>query len=406
MRIRAFSCFYNPGASYADQTLEKLGELARQAIKDFNQAGYEVQTARLATTPFATLCPSGCLDSGVTLAKTLEAKAKEQGFSYLSLGPALPEQLESYPLIPKMLAATENVFFDGIMTTSRGEISLPAIKACAQVIHENAAIRPNGFANLNFGALANVPPFTPFYPAAYSFGNRPAFALAIEGADLAVTAFSDAKSLSEARQLLLESLHQHTQKLAVLCNSLANQFKIDFKGFDCSLAPFPEEWCSIGHALEALGIPALGQAGSLAMAAFLADTLDQGQWLRTGFNGLMLPVLEDATLAERSGNSLTLKDMLLFSTVCGTGLDTIPLPGDASEEQLAAVLLDVAALALRLNKPLTARLMPVPGKKAGEMTEFQFDYFCNGKVMELSASPLQHLLDTQETFKISPRPQR
>jgi uncharacterized protein len=205
---------------------------------------------------------------------------------------------------------------------------------------------------------------------------------------------------------LLESLHQHTQKLAVLCNSLASQFKIDFKGFDCSLAPFPEEWCSIGHALEALGIPALGQAGSLAMAAFLADTLDQGQWLRTGFNGLMLPVLEDATLAERSGNSLTLKDMLLFSTVCGTGLDTIPLPGDASEEQLAAVLLDVAALALRLNKPLTARLMPVPGKKAGEMTEFQFDYFCNGKVMELSASPLLHLLDTQETFKISPRPQR
>jgi hypothetical protein len=50
--------------------------------------------------------------------------------------------------------------------------------------------------------------------------------------------------------------------------------------------------------------------------------------------------------------------------------------------------------------------MPVPGKKAGEMTEFQFDYFCNGKVMELSASPLLHLLDTQETFKISPRPQR
>jgi uncharacterized protein len=406
MRIRAFTCFYNPGASYADQTLERLGELARQAGKEFSQAGYEVQSARLATTPFSTLCPSGCLDSGVTLARNLEAKSKEQGFAYLSLGPALPDQLESYPLIPKMLAATENVFLDGIMTTPQGEVSLPAIKACAHIIHENAGIKPNGFANLNFSALANVPPFTPFYPAAYSDGNQPAFALAIEGADLAVTAFSTAKSLTEARQMLLEALQQHTQKLAALCNDLVIRFKVEFKGIDCSLAPFPEEWCSIGHALEALGVPALGQAGSLAMAAFLADTLDQGQWPRAGFNGLMLPVLEDGTLAERSGNSLTLKDMLMFSAVCGTGLDTVPLPGDVSEEQLVAVLLDVATLALRLNKPLTARLMPIPGKKAGERTEFQFDYFANGKVMELAASPLQHLLDSQEIFKISPRPQR
>ena len=83
MRIRAFTCFYNPGASYADQTLERLGELARQAGKEFSQAGYEVQSTRLATTPFSTLCPSGCLDSGVTLARNLEAKSKEQGFAYL-----------------------------------------------------------------------------------------------------------------------------------------------------------------------------------------------------------------------------------------------------------------------------------------------------------------------------------
>ncbi|HTX78812.1 MAG TPA: DUF711 family protein, partial [Longilinea sp.] len=284
--------------------------------------------------------------------------------------------------------------------------SLPAVKACAHIIHENAGIRPNGFANLNFSALANVPPFTPFFPAAYSDGKQPAFALAIEGADLAATAFLAAKSLAEARQMLLEALEQHTQKLAAVCNDLATRFEAEFKGFDCSLAPFPEEWCSIGRALETLGVPVLGQAGSLAMAAFLADTLDQGQWLRTGFNGLMLPVLEDATLAERSGNSLSLKDMLMFSSVCGTGLDTVPLPSDTGEEQLAAVLLDVATLALRLNKPLTARLMPVPGKKAGEMTEFQFDYFANGKVMELAASPLQHLLNGKEVFKISPRPQR
>ena len=119
----------------------------------------------------------------------------------------------------------------------------------------------------------------------------------------------------------------------------------------------------------------------MAAAAFLADTLDRGEWRKTGFNGLMLPVLEDSTLAARSGGTLGLKDLLLFSAVCGTGLDTIPLPGSVTAWQIEALLLDVAALAVRLNKPLTARLMPVPGKREGELTTFNFSYFSNGKLM-------------------------
>jgi hypothetical protein len=74
--------------------------------------------------------------------------------------------------------------------------------------------------------------------------------------------------------------------------------------------------------------------------------------------------------------------LLLYSTVCGTGLDTIPLPGDVTVDELAAILLDVATLSLVADKPLTARLMPIPGKEAGEMTDFDFPYFANGRVME------------------------
>ena len=74
--------------------------------------------------------------------------------------------------------------------------------------------------------------------------------------------------------------------------------------------------------------------GSLAAAAFVADTLDRGRWLRTGFNGLMLPVLEDSRLAKRAAEgTLTVKDLLIYSAMCGCGLDTVPLPGDATDEQ-------------------------------------------------------------------------
>jgi uncharacterized protein (UPF0210 family) len=93
----------------------------------------------------------------------------------------------------------------------------------------------------------------------------------------------------------------------------------------------------------------------------------------------------------------------MYAAVCGTGLDTIPLPGDVTVDQLSALLLDISVLALRLNKPLTARLMPIPGKKAGDDTNFNFDYFVNSKVMALEAQKLEKLFATDEVFTMGPR---
>jgi uncharacterized protein (UPF0210 family) len=103
--------------------------------------------------------------------------------------------------------------------------------------------------------------------------------------------------------------------------------------------------------------------------------------------------LEDSTLAARTENGvLNITDLLLYSAVCGTGLDTLPLPGDTNSSQIAAILLDLAALALRLDKPLTARLMPIPGKVAGDLTSFDFEYFANSRVLSVCAEPLQNFL--------------
>ena len=117
-----------------------------------------------------------------------------------------------------------------------------------------------------------------------------------------------------------------------------------------------------------------------------------------------MPVLEDATLAKRAADgTLSVKDVLLYSAVCGTGLDTIPLPGDTTVDQIIPLLLDLSALALRLDKPLTARLMPVPNKKAGDPTTFDFGFFANSKVMTLDAMPLNSSLAGNETFSIQSR---
>lgn len=404
MKIRSITCFFDPRARGAQQAIDRIGKLRQAAVDQFNKSGFEVQSTRLATVPFPNLYSIQDIDSAVRQAQQLEADATEREFGYLSIGPALTEQPESYDMIVPVLAATQNVFVSGMMTTPRGEVSLPAVRRCAEVITRTAAISPDGFTNLRFGALANVNPWGPFLPGAYHQGERPAFALAMECADMAYAQIRKAKTLAEARQNIVEALESQAVALTSTANWLGQQFDVDFRGIDFSLAPFPEQWCSLGAAMEALGLPALGSSGSLAAAAFLADTLDRGSWMRTGFNGMMMPVLEDLTLAARAAQgAFTIHDLLMYSAVCGTGLDTVPLPGDATAGQIAAVLLDVAALALRLNKQLIARLMPIPGKQAGEPTNFDFSFFAPGAVMALPAVPLKGLLAGDEEISIHPR---
>ncbi len=403
MKIRSITSFFDPRQPDAEQVLGRLSEFSRKASERFSQECAEVQTTRLATTPFPDWLPLDSDQVAAETARALELKSQRHGFSYLGLGPALPQAPQSYRRLLAMIEATENVFFGGVITAAGEAIFLEAAKACAQVVADASRVDPNGFTNLRFSVLANVAPFSPFFPAAYSLGSAPGFALALEAADLAVEAFGKASSLAEARRRLLDSINERCACLERIAAELAGQFAVEFKGIDCSLAPFPEEWCSIGIALQSLGLPALGLHGSTAAAAFLADTLDRGAWKRTGFNGLMLPVLEDSTLAKSAYQTLTLKDLLLFSAVCGTGLDTVPLPGDVTAGQIESLLLDVAALAVRLNKPLTARLMPVPGKSAGQMTSFDFAFFSNGRVMALDAGNLGGMLAGNEVLDIRPR---
>lgn len=404
MQIRSITYFLKPGNPLNHQQLKAAGAFIKAAKPAFEDVGYVVQTSRLATVPFPTLFPTLNAKEMVSYARQFEAAAAEQGAAYVSLGPALPEYPHSYAVLPEILASTENVFVGGVIADLKMGVSLPAVRACGEVIHALATQQANGFGNLYFAALANVPAGAPFFPAAYHAGSDPVFALALEAADLAVEAFSGSSSLNQARNLLVSSIEAHADLLISTANRLSNENKVGFIGLDFTLAPFPEQKRSLGTALERLGIPAVGMQGTLAAAAFLASSLDQAVFQRTGFNGLMLPVLEDACLAQRASEGvLSINDLLIYSAVCGTGLDTIPLPGNTSPEALSALLLDVSALALRLDKPLTARLMPIPGLQAGDTTFFNFPYFANSRVLELGALPLSGFFSGSETLLLHPR---
>lgn len=405
MKIRSITTFFDPKLDPTDASLEKLSSYAQAAKKACLKAGFEVQSLRLATTPFGGWIKSFSKSALVDFVVDLENRVTRAGFGYFSLGTAVPEQPETYRTIPSILEATQYTFVTGSMTGNSGLLSIPAVRACGEIIAQAARMDTDGFTNLRFAALGNVPAGSPFLPSAYHTpGEPPATALAVECADLVLETFSGAATLEGARLALLSRLDEKAKILEKALAEPCAEYGIKFLGFDFSPAPYPSQECSSGGALEALGLASFGLSGSLSAAAFLADTLDRGQWPRAGFNGLMLPVLEDSVLADRAAKGyLTIKDLLLVSAVCGTGLDTIPLPGDATPAQLAAVLLDAAAMSIRLNKPLTARLMPIPGKSAGDPTEFDFEFFANSRVMALPAEPLSGLLNSDEWIDLHPR---
>lgn len=356
----------------------------------FDAAGYEVQTVRLSTRPIFDDLADWSASQLLDYARDLQRTLTEAGLGYCSLGPAQAARpgfpLERIDLIPDLLAATSSLSLTVQLADQehglRQEAALPAAHAMLRLAHET----PEGFGNFNFAMLACVAPGTPFFPAAYHSGPA-SLTLGLQGAGI-VKSVADAwratgepqpLSLNQISERVRNALEQQARPAVKLGQRLAEEAGLQFGGIDLSPAPMGED--SIAAALEAFGYGELGTHGTIALAAALTRALKSCDLPTCGYCGLMLPVLEDALLGQRwAEGRVSAHELLLYSTICGTGLDTIPLPGDSSAESIAQLLLDVATLAWRLNKPLSARIFPVPGKRAGESTAFSSPYLTNTRL--------------------------
>ena len=385
MKIRAITIGGEQQVTLDVQAITTGARLATQLSKAYEDEGISVQTVRFATQPFPQYLGDCSEKALLRFAREIQQCCRDHGIDYCSLGPVDPYDPREMPFLaylPRLIAETETVFTSAVLGESARPVSVKVAQAIAQVISQIAQATENGFGNLRFAGLVNCPPHIPFFPAAFHRG-APAFAIALEAADVIAAACQPGLDFTELRLRLRQEIETQVQPVQEVATRFAlPQFR--YLGIDLSPAPGPDRAVSIAYALERLGLGRFGEPGTLAAAAAVTAALRETSLLTCGYCGLMLPVLEDAGLAERNNQGLLrLSSLLAYSAVCGTGLDTIPLPGDVSEEQLTAILLDVAALGGKLNKPLSARLFPIPGKHAGEQTEFSFSYFVNTRVMPI-----------------------
>jgi uncharacterized protein (UPF0210 family) len=388
-----------------DAVLARAGQGLGAVATRCRAAGWAVQTTRVALPPLPAVlgwqAPARAADVAAWLARGCAAV----GIDYANLGtvpaeapagaPTLPVAFAA--VLPAALVAHETVFASVTLDAPAGVVPAMA-RAAADVVLALARGTPDGFGNLRFAALARCLPGVPFFPAAYHAGGPPTLTVALQAADLAVAAFDRAPSVRAAQDALVAALEREGGRLAGVIETACIEQGWRFGGLDLSLAPFPTAAASIAGALERLGLERFGAFGTLYAARCVTEALRRVRLPRCGFSGLMLPLLEDSGLAAAAAaGRVSIAALLLYAAVCGTGLDTVPLPGEVTADEIAALLLDVASLAVALDKPLTARLLPVPGKTAGEQTAYAFPYFANTTVLPVPGHAPTALLERAET---------
>jgi uncharacterized protein len=382
-KIRAVTAFIHLDRPHYKEQIQGTLEFLRQAKSAFVKKGYDVETIRIATQPFPEYTKDLSPEQALAFLRDYDALAVKEGFD-ASIGPAMMTDAEDpreADLLARTLAGAKTLE-GSIVIAGEDGLHWKSIRAAAGVIRHLEANTAHSQGNFNFTASAFVPSGTPFYPASYFTGQGKQFALALESANIVAAALGSAKSADEAEKSLAQSLGFHAGQIERIAQALAKETGWDYGGIDLSPAPLKE--ISISGAIEGFLHAPIGSSGTLTAAALITRALHEIPVKHAGYSGLMLPVLEDSILARRwSEGHLGMDSLLAYSAVCGTGLDTIPLPGDIRNEQIEHILSDVASLSVKWHKPLAARLLPVANKKPGDMTEFDDPFLVNAKIQPL-----------------------
>ncbi len=384
-RVRAITAFILLDRDHYQQQAADALKMLRDARTAFQQAGYEVQTIRITTRPFPEYTRGMSHDDALNFLRAWDALAVKEGFD-TNIGPAMRTDNDdpaAAQLAAEALASTRTLESSIFLAGDDG-LHPKSIVAAAKVIKYLEEHSPRSQGNFNFSATAMLAPFAPFYPGSWHDGPGHQFTVGLESANVvgdvfAKTGIADPHA---ATLQLAAALAEHAGVIETVAKNVAAQSGWTYLGLDPT--PAPGKDASIGAAIEKFTGVKFGSSGTLTAAAAITAAVKEVPVKQIGYSGLMLPVLEDPLLAQRwSEGTYNIDDLLAYSSVCGTGLDTVPLPGDVSEEQLARILSDVASLALKWHKPLSARLQPVAGRAAGQQTDFDDPFLVNATIHPL-----------------------
>lgn len=287
----------------------------------------------------------------------------------------------SYYIIKKF----ENAFINFIIAKDN-EINISASLITSKLIVDVSKLSTNGFDNFRVGVSLNPVKYTPFFPFSYSDIEH-SFSIAMEITESFLEIVKRESNLEDIKKSIYKEIGEYLSNI----NTIGLKFNrngIQYNGMDSSLAPFPDKNISVIEILHKLGLDEIGASGTFFFTSILTDiiksTLKLYDIKAVGFNGVMYSLLEDHLLCKANNRKmLSINQFIGYSTMCGCGLDMVPVPGNILVEELASIILDTAAISIKLDKPLGVRVLPIPNKDTNEYTQFDMDFLTNTRVVNM-----------------------
>ncbi len=371
-----------------------------QATREIERTfGIPVTNKRIAVSPIATVAAGHGPDGLVRVARCLDDAAAEVGVDLIGGYSATVEKGMTttegalIASLPEALSVTKRVCSAVSVASSRAGINMDAVLRTGHTIRAiaDADEANNGFACAKLVVFSNMPEDNPFMAGA-THGSGEADAVInigvsgpgvvqralqrlIEGADGDLATGEDRLTLVDIAEEIKLTAFRITRVGELIGRELAKKLGVQFGIVDLSLAPTPQVGDSIGEILQTMGIARVGAPGSTAAIAMLNDAVKKGGAFASssvgGLSGAFIPVMEDATLARAAEEgSLTLDKLEAMTSVCSVGLDMVAIPGDTPGETIAAIIADEMAIGVMNHKTTATRIIPVPGKRAGERVSF------------------------------------
>lgn len=365
---------------YAGRLVEVAGQLEREL-------GIPIINKRIAVTPIALLADGWHLDDTLAVAQTLDDAGAEVGIDFIGGFSALVHKgftrgdRQLIQAIPQALANTERVCASVNVASTKSGINMDAVGLMGRIIKETAQLTADrdGIGCAKLVVFSNAPEDNPFMAGAFHGIGEPEAAINVGVSGPGVIR----RAVEEEPEADLGSLAEKIKKMAfkvtrmgeLVGREASERLGIPFGIVDLSLAPTPAVGDSVADILEVMGLERCGIHGSTAALALLNDAVKKGGAMASsyvgGLSGAFIPVSEDAGMVRAAeARVLTVDKLEAMTSVCSVGLDMIAIPGDTPAETIAAIIADEAAIGVINKKTTAVRLIPAPGKRAGDRVEF------------------------------------
>jgi uncharacterized protein (UPF0210 family) len=375
----------------AERVMGLAGKLVPVCERVGQKYGIPVVNKRIAVSPIAVVGAALSPEDLVEIARTLDAAAREVHVDFIGGFSALVEKglargdRSLIAAIPESLAATERVCASVNVASTRAGINMDAVLLLGQTIKRAAALTADrdGAACTKLCIFANIPEDIPFMAGAYlGIGEADAVInVGVSGPGVVKKAIDRALStrpnldLGSLSELIKKTAYKVTRVGELIGREVADHLGVPFGVVDLSLAPTPNVGDSVGEIFQSLGLLAIGVPGTTAALALLNDAVKKGGAFASsrvgGLSGAFIPVSEDLNISEAVRNGhLCLEKLEAITSVCSVGLDMVAIPGDTTPETISAIIADEMAIGVINSKTTATRLIPVPGKAAGDQAYF------------------------------------